>query len=128
MVIDTSAVVAIMQHEDGYTELIETLASAATRSISAVSYMEAAMVLITRRGHDAEQKLDAMLAEAFVAIVPVTSRQAQIARTAFRHYGKGRHKARLNFGDCFTYALAKQLNEELLFVGNDFSQTDLLIA
>ena len=128
MVVGTSAVVAIGLHEYGYEELIEKLANAETRSMSAVSYMEAAMVLITRRGDDAERRLDMLIADALIMIVPVTAVHARIARAAFRRYGKGGDKAALNFGDCFTYALARQTGDALLFVGNDFNWTDLPIA
>jgi ribonuclease VapC len=125
VVIDTSVIVAVILEEDGFEELALKIGEAETREISAVSYMEASMVLITKRGDGIEAILDKVLAEAEIAIVPVSVTQAQIARQAFRDYGKGRHPAGLNFGDCFSYALAKQTGEPLLFKGNDFSHTDL---
>jgi ribonuclease VapC len=128
MVIDTSAIIAMMQEEEGFESLLDALSKASTRNMSAVSYMEAAMVLMDRRGERTEHDLDAMLSEALIAIVPVSVAMAQLAREGFRKYGKGRHPAGLNFGDCFTYALAKARNEPLLFVGKDFSQTDLLLV
>lgn len=128
MVIDTSAVVAIMQHEDGYELLISRMGEADIRELSAASYLEASMVLIARRDDSAEADLDQMLYEAKVAIIPVSVAVAKIAREAFRRFGKGRHPAGLNFGDCFSYALAKAHNLPLLFKGNDFSQTDVLKA
>ena len=128
MVIDTSVIVAVMLEEAGFEELALKMGEAETREISAVSYMEASMVLITKRGEGVEAILDEMLAEGEIAIVPVSVTQAQIARKAFRDYGKGRHRAGLNFGDCFSYALAKQRGEPLLFKGNDFSQTDVAVA
>ncbi len=84
------------------------------------------MVLIGRRGVGTELELDRLLYEANVAIVPVSVTQAKIAREAFIVFGKGRHPAQLNFGDCFSYALAKQKNEPLLFKGDDFALTDVL--
>lgn len=128
MVLDTSAVIAIMQHEEGYELLISRMGEADIREISAANYMEASMVLIARRGETVEADLDQMLYEAEVAIVPVVAAHAQIAREAFRRFGKGRHPAGLNFGDCFSYALAKAHGLPLLFKGNDFSQTDVLKA
>lgn len=120
MVLDTSVIVAVILEEDGFEELALKIGDAETREISAVSYMEASMVLITKRGDGIEAILDKVLAEAEIAIVPVSVTQAQIARQAFRDYGKGRHPAGLNFGDCFSYALAKSHGESLLFKGNDF--------
>jgi ribonuclease VapC len=128
MVLDTSVVVAVMQHEEGFELLISRIGEALTREISAVSYMEASMVLIGKRGEGAEADLDRMLYEAEIAIVPVSVTQAKIAREAFRKYGKGRNPAGLNFGDCFSYALARAHGLPLLFKGNDFSQTDVLQA
>ena len=128
MVIDTSAIVAVMLEEDGFEELVLKMGEAESREISAVSYMEASMVLISKRGEGIESILDTMLAEGEIAIVSASVGQAQIARKAFRDFGKGRHPAGLNFGDCFSYALAKQRGEPLLFKGNDFSQTDVLVA
>jgi ribonuclease VapC len=127
-VIDTSAIVAVMLEEDGFEELALKMGEAESREISAVSYMEASMVLISKRGEGIESILDTMLAEGEIAIVSASVGQAQIARKAFRDFGKGRHPAGLNFGDCFSYALAKQRGEPLLFKGSDFSQTDVLVA
>jgi ribonuclease VapC len=104
------------------------MGEAETREISAVSYMEASMVLLTKRGEGIEAVFDRVLAEARIVIVPVSVTHAQIARRAFRDYGKGRSPAGLNFGDCFSYALAKSHGEPLLFKGNDFSQTDIVPA
>jgi len=128
MVIDTSVIVAVILEEEGFEELGLKIGEAETREISAVSYMEASMVLITKRGEGIESILDKVLAEAEIAIIPVSVTHAQIARQAFRDYGKGRHPAGLNFGDCFSYALARSHGEPLLFLGNDFSQTDVMIA
>ena len=93
--------------------------------MSAVSYAEASIVLVARRGVGTESELDRMLYEASVAIVPLSVTQAKMAREAFVRFGKGRHPARLNFGDCFSYALARQKDEPLLFKGDDFTHTDV---
>ena len=129
MVLETSAVIAMMQQEDGFETLFEKMAIAKCRCISAASYFESSMVLIGKRGDDAGRELDAFLAEAIVEMISVSGMQARIARDAFLRYGKGRgNPAQLNFGDCLSYALAKQKSEPLLFVGHDFSHTDILIA
>jgi ribonuclease VapC len=128
MVIDTSVIVSIMLEEEGSEEFLLKLGEADSRKISAISYMEASMVLITKRGEGVEKILDTMLAEGQIAIVPVSVVQAQIAREAFRRFGKGRHPAGLNFGDCFSYALAKHTGEPLLFKGDDFRRTDITPA
>jgi ribonuclease VapC len=105
------------------------MSNAESRSMSAASYLEASSVLISRRGDTAEKELDQMLADAAIAIVPVTVTQAKIARAAFRRFGKGRGAAAgLNLGDLFSYALAKQTGEPLLFKGGDFSKTDIGVA
>ncbi|HEY4356651.1 MAG TPA: type II toxin-antitoxin system VapC family toxin [Acidobacteriaceae bacterium] len=126
MVVDTSIVIAIMLQEAGSDSLISKINDADVRGISVVSYMEASMVLIARRGDGVEAELDRLLHEADIAILPVDEMQAKIAREAFRVYGKGRHPAGLNFGDCFAYALAQSLSEPLFFKGDDFTQTDML--
>ncbi len=126
MVLETSAAVAIVLREHGYEQLENRLLVTERPVMSAVSYMEASMVLIGRRGEGTEKELDRFLYEANVAIVPLSVTQAKIAREAFVSFGKGRHPARLNFGDCFSYALAKQRGEPLLFKGEDFVLTDVL--
>jgi len=95
------------------------------RLMSAASVLEAAIVVEARFGEAGGQALDALLSTAQISIVPVTVEQIATARQAYRSYGKGRHPAALNFGDCFSYALAKTTGELLLFKGNDFSQTDI---
>jgi len=128
MVVDTSALVAIMLMEPDRSLLEEKLSSANARTISAVSYMEAGMVLTTYFGEAGELKLDQMLFLADISVLPVTQTQAKLALAAFRQYGKGRHPASLNFGDCFSYALAKSSAQPLLFKGHDFPKTDIPIA
>ena len=128
MVLDTSALLAILFDEPerrGFTESIE---AAERRLLSAANFVETSMVLESRHGAEGVRALDRLLAAASVEIVAVDSAQAIAAREAFRQFGKGRHSANLNFGDCFAYALAKCAAEPLLFKGNDFSQTDVLSA
>ncbi len=125
MVIDTSALVAILQNEPERTTLIAAIDSVDKRNLSAVSFVETAMVIESRYGSKGVLELDMLVDKAAINIRSVDLNQAKIARNAFRNFGKGRHPASLNFGDCFTYALAKMLNEPLLFKGEDFSKTDI---
>ncbi|MEX2318331.1 MAG: type II toxin-antitoxin system VapC family toxin, partial [Bauldia sp.] len=97
-----------------------------TPRLSAASFLEIAIVIDSRRDPTVARRFDAFLASANITIEPVTERQARVAREAYRDYGKGSgHPARLNFGDCFAYALARDLNEPLLFKGDDFRHTDI---
>ncbi|HEX8275232.1 MAG TPA: type II toxin-antitoxin system VapC family toxin [Longimicrobiaceae bacterium] len=128
MVADTSALVAVLLREPTADRLTGALDRAPLIRCSAVSLVEAAMVMQGRLGEGGERELDLLVARLRVEIVPVTVQQAEVARSAFRRFGKGRHPAGLNFGDCFSYALARALGEPLLFVGNDFSQTDVQVA
>jgi ribonuclease VapC len=128
MVLDSSALIAILENEPQATVFATTIELNSIRLLSAVSWVETAMVIESRHGNIGQQKFDELLRKAQVEIVPVTVEQAEIARCAFRLYGKGRHPAALNFGDCFSYALAKLTGEPLLFKGNDFSQTDLKLV
>ena len=125
MVIDTSALVAILNAEPERRQFIDRIVAAGTRLISAATVLEAGIVIEARRGEYAGRELDLFLHRAQFDIVAVDAAQAEIARAAFRRYGKGRHPAGLNFGDCFSYALAKVRGDELLFKGNDFSKTDV---
>ena len=125
MVIDTSAIVAILQNEPEQDAFIEAIESADIRLLSAASFFEASIVILTRYGMDGILDLDLFMAKAGIEISSVDSDQANIARRAFRDFGRGRHPAELNFGDCFSYALAKSLDLPLLFKGNDFSKTDI---
>src|ERR1700694_5259495 len=129
MVIDTSAVVAILRQESGAEGLLSRLTAAGSRRISAASLLETAIVLEGKSGERGGEQLDLFLARAQIEVAPVTIEQVRIARTAWRRYGKGSgHPARLNFGDCFSYALALSLGEELLYKGADFAQTDVARA
>ena len=124
MILDSSAVVAILRAEPE----APTMARAVGREvchISAVSYVEAAIVIDSSRDPIASRRFDDFFREAGIIIEPVTLRQAEVAREAYRDFGKGRHKAGLNFGDCFAYALARVKGESLLFKGADFGHTDI---
>src|SRR5580658_10604505 len=126
MVIDTSAVVAILRQESGAEGLLSRLTAAGSRRISAATLLETAIVLEGKSGERGGEHLDLFLARAKIEVEPVTDEQVRIARKAWRRYGKGSgHAARLNFGDCFSYALAQSLGEELLYKGADFAHTDV---
>lgn len=128
MIVDTSAIIAILRNEPDAIALSEALENSAICRASAVTYLEAG--IITDRNEDPvlSRKLDEMIRDVRMKVEPVTFQQAQIARQAYRDFGKGRHKAALNLGDCFAYALAKELDEPLLFKGEDFKHTDIEIA
>ena len=125
MVIDTSALVAIFLGEPERQMFRGAILSAESRLISAASVFETAMVLEGRRGEVAAREFDLFVIRANVDIVPVDAGQAELARSAWRRFGKGRHPAGLNFGDCFTYALAKFSGEPILAKGTDFVRTDV---
>ena len=125
MVIDTSALVAILQHEHEFENLVAAIEQAEHRVISAVSYVEASIVIGSRYGPEGLRDLDLVISKARIKIVSADEDQAQLARRAYMQFGKGRHPARLNFGDCFAYALAKILDETLLCKGADFVRTDI---
>jgi|SRR4029077_3871456 ribonuclease VapC len=128
MIIDTSALVAVLDQELEAERIVRTLASAPERILSAANLVEVGIVMQARRGDDGARDLDLLLAKLRVDIEVVTANQADIARKAFRRYGRGRHAANLNFGDCFAYALAKDTSAPLLFKGDDFGQTDVMVA
>jgi ribonuclease VapC len=129
MVVDTSALVAILRQESGAEGLLRRLSAAGSRRISAASLLESAIVLESKSGERGGEQLDLFLARAQIEVEPVTAEHVRVARKAWRRYGKGRgHAARLNFGDCLSYALAKSLGEELLYQGADFAHTDVAPA
>lgn len=128
MVIDTSALVAILEQEEEAGALAGAIASDPVCLVSAASVVETGLVLFARHGEPGARKLDELLRESQIEVVRVTVEHARLAREAFALFGKGRHPAKLNFGDCFSYALAKASGHPLLFKGNDFSQTDLAAA
>ena len=125
MVLDTSALLAILLDEPERRRFNEAIEADPKRLVSAATVLETSIVLETRSDEIAGRELDLLLHRAGIQIVPVDSDHIDIARAAFRRYGKGRHPAGLNFGDCFSYALASASGEPLLFKGADFSQTDL---
>jgi ribonuclease VapC len=125
MVIDTSAIVAIALNEPDAAELEVRIADDPVRLISAATVLEATVVLETRLGDAGGREFDLWLLKIGAEIVPVDAEQADAARRAWRRFGKGRHAAALNYGDCFSYALALTRGEPLLFKGEDFAKTDV---
>ena len=128
MIIDTSAVLAVLFGEPDAGRYEEAIAAAWPRRMSVVALLEAAMVVESRGGAAAGQELDTLLERSEIELAPVTPEHANAARRAWRRFGKGNHPAALNFGDCFAYALAKTAGEPLLFKGQDFSRTDIEAA
>ena len=125
MVIDTSAIVAIALNAPDATDLETRIADDPVRLISAASVLEATIVLETRLGDAGGREFDLWLLKVGAETVPVDAEQTDAARRAWRRYGKGRHAAALNYGDCFSYALALTRGEPLLFKGEDFAKTDI---
>ncbi|HEY4126326.1 MAG TPA: type II toxin-antitoxin system VapC family toxin [Rhizomicrobium sp.] len=126
MIVDSSAVVAILANEPEAEEFSGKVVAAKVCRMSVANFFEAAIVLDSKRSAAISRKLDDLVRRAEIHLTAVDETQARIAREAYRDFGKGSgHKAQLNFGDCFAYALAKTLNEPLLFKGNDFSHTDV---
>ena len=126
MIIDTSAIIAILRDELEAAFCARAIADASSRRVSAVNYVEAAVVIDANGDPIASRRVDDFIKAAHISIEAVTETHAQIARHAYRDFGKGSgHPAKLNFGDCFAYALAKSSGEPLLFKGNDFAHTDI---
>lgn len=126
MILDSSVLIAILRGEPEAATFAATIQRVAERRISAVNYVEAAVVSDKSSDPIARHRFDELVQEIGLTVEVVTSQQARIAREAYRDFGKGSgHPARLNFGDCFAYALAKDLGEPLLFKGEDFSRTDV---
>jgi ribonuclease VapC len=128
MIVDTSALLAILRDEPERRAFNEALESAATRRMSVASFVEASIIVESRFGTEGLRDLDLFVERAGIELVSVDLEQARMARHGFGRYGKGRHPAGLNFGDCFSYALARVSGESLLFKGSDFSKTDVLPA
>ena len=128
IVVDTSALMAILLREHGSGRLVERLAAEPSSLISAGNVLELQLVAMRVDRDGVWSEVERLMAEHRIEIRPFDSLQLAIAREAAERFGRGRHKARLNFGDCFAYALAKSANVPLLCVGNDFAQTDVLIA
>lgn len=126
MVVDTSALLAILQDEPERRLFNEALESADARLMSVASLVETSIIIESRYGPVGLRDLDLLIERAGIELVPVDVEQARAARAAYGRFGKGHHPAGLNFGDCFSYALARVLGEPLLFKGDDFSKTDVL--
>jgi len=128
MILDTSAVIAVLQNEESAPRLVGALENAPVKRMSAATLVEAGIILQARYGDHGERELDLFVQRAHVEIIPVSEEHAEYARSAYRRFGRGRHAAGLNFGDCFAYALARALDEPLLFVGDEFARTDVQAA
>jgi len=126
MIVDTSALLAILYKEDDAEWFVRAIVTAPICRMSAANFLEAAINIDVHGDPEASRQLDNFVRKAGIEIAAVTAEQAQIARQAYQDFGKGRHKAGLNFGDCFAYALARATDEPLLFKGNDFVHTDIL--
>lgn len=126
MIVDSSALIAILRDESDARVYAEAIGNADSRRISAATYVETAAVIDGSRDPVASRRFNELLRQARFVIEPVTEAQARIARAAYRDFGRSSgHRARLNFGDCFAYALAKAMDEMLLFKGKDFGYTDI---
>jgi ribonuclease VapC len=128
VIVDTSAIISILGAEGDARLFAEAMAEAFELRVSAATYVETGIVLDSRRDVALSRSLDDFIRNARIVVEPVTAEQAELAREAYRDFGKGRHRAGLNFGDCFAYALAKDKAEPLLFNGEDFRETDVEIA
>lgn len=125
MVLDTSAIAAILLDEMDAPMLESLIGADPVRLMSAATYVECSLVVLRRLGEPGVREFDLLLHKAAITIVAVTAEQAEIARSAFLRFGKGRHVAGLNFGDCFSYALSRTSGEPLLYKGGDFAKTDV---
>ena len=125
MVIDSSAIVAVLLNEENAARLAQAIEAGSQRLLSAANLLEASIVIESRKGEAGGRELDLLIYRAAIEIVAVDQDQAEIARIAWRRFGKGRHPAGLNFGDCFAYALAKSRGLPLLFQGDELSLTDI---
>jgi ribonuclease VapC len=128
MVIDTSALAAIFFAEGERQTFLEAITSAGSRLVSSATVLETGILLESRQGEAAGREFDLFVVRANLKIVPVDAEQADLAHSAWRKYGKGRHEAGLNFADCFAYALAKSSGEPLLAKGGDFALTDIEVC
>ena len=128
MIVDTSALLAVLLDEPERAGFVHALATAPTLAISAATLLEASIVVEARRGESGGRELDLLVHRSQTRIVPLDEEQLEIARAAWRRYGTGRHAASLNFGDLFSYALARSTGDPLLFKGDDFAQTDVVPA
>jgi ribonuclease VapC len=125
MVLDTSALLAVLWNEPERRQFVERIEATPVRLLSVATFVETSIVLEARKGAEGVRELDAFLERANIELVDVTPSHGRLARRAFANYGKGRHRAGLNYGDCFAYALAADTGEPLLFKGDDFQHTDV---
>ena len=129
MIVDTSAVIAVLHNDPQALAFARLVDTATYCRMSAANFLEAALIVDARRRPEGRRRFDDLLKEMRIVIEPVTEEQVHIAREAYRDYGRGSgHPARLNFGDCFAYALARATGEPLLFKGDDFRHTDITPA
>jgi ribonuclease VapC len=128
MIIDTSAIIAVLFDENDAKVYAQAMTRADSCRVSAATFVEIAIVVEAQTKSNGSHQVDALFRRAGITIEPVTEEHAHIARQAFTDFGKGRHPAGLNYGDCFSYALAKATGEPLLFKGKDFAKTDLIPA
>jgi ribonuclease VapC len=128
VIVDTSALLAILFSEPEAESFARLILEADVCRLSVASHLELSIVLENQSRPDMARQADAFLRAAGIVIEPVTLQQGMLARQAYFDFGRGRHRAKLNFGDCFVYALAKAMNEPVLFKGNDFSRTDVRVA
>ena len=128
MIVDSSALLAILLHETDARHYAAAISNAPSPRMSVANVLETTMVAESRGGAAAGRALDRQLERAEIELVPVTVEQMQAARRAWRRFGRGNHPAALNFGDCFAYALAETTGEKLLFKGEDFARTDVKAA
>ncbi|GAA0552982.1 ribonuclease VapC [Rhizomicrobium palustre] len=128
MVVDSSAIFAILLNEPERSLFLDAILSAKSASLSAVTLLECRIVALRRTGRDWDTELSGLLQRLPLTIIPFDDKQSVLAAEAFRAFGKSRHKAALNFGDCISYALAKSRGEPLLYKGTDFAETDIASA
>ena len=128
MIVDSSAVIAILQGEPEAQSFADAIENAKVRQMSIANWVECCTVMESRRGADGLRDLDRFIGRARIQLVPVDMEQGLLAREGFSRFGKGRHPAALNYGDCFAYALARHLREPLLCKGHDFPKTDIPLA
>jgi ribonuclease VapC len=128
MIVDTSALLAVLLDEPEAGRILDAIVDAPSPRMSAANWLEVAMIVEEKGGRLASLRLDEFIRTAGIDIAPVTVEQAQAARNAWRYFGRHKHSARLDFGDCFAYALAKTSGEKLLFSGEGFSRTDVEAA
>jgi ribonuclease VapC len=125
MILDSSAVLAILFHESDAKRYADAIEATEVRRISAPTYVELSIVVESQNGPSGLHDLEHFIRQAAIVVEPFTAEQAHLAQRGWSNYGRGQHPAKLNFGDCFSYALAKSLDEPLLFKGGDFSKTDV---